>query len=359
MIPGSCLQAAKWQPHVTISLCLVAGCSLEAVLFPCNDTCLNTSSAFPTPGPGYPSALPAMRVACGAPRSLPCLVVGAALNGDVIPAGAIATTFARCSLVQRTAAVLGARRPGQGVRVSSDAWVPLVVHRRRAADGVGKENWKCVRAWRRWQAKGRATTGGFSSGHLVTQCFSVGPIGCADANYKRFITACPGLCWSVDLQGAGHLQFLDMQVSSVRPGPTRTLPCSSGPSRRRSVLGTPALGEHRAASACARCTVLSTTSRLGAVLRCNPQRTSDTTTQYGNPILPRNAPSGPLPLQVGLFAMFSKSGPTPDEAVRRVSKAALVAWALELAVPLARGQTVDGAQVGCALGQYVDCPWGP
>lgn len=44
--------------------------------------------------------------------------------------------------------------------------------------------------------------------------------------------------------------------------------------------------------------------------------------------------------------MFSKSGPTPDEAVRRVSKAALVAWALELAVPLARGQTVDGAQVG-------------
>lgn len=131
-----------------------------ALLDPVDNTPMTPS------GPGYPSALPAMRIACGAPRSLPCLIVGAALNGDVIP---------------------------------------------------------------------------------------------ADANYKRFITACPGLCWSVDLQGAGHLQFLDMQV--------------------------------------------------------------------------------------GLFAMFSKSGPTPDEAVRRVSKAALVAWALELAVPLARGQTVDGAQV--------------
>ena len=37
-------------------------------------------------GPNYPSALPAMRVACGPPRRLPALVVGAALNGDVIPA---------------------------------------------------------------------------------------------------------------------------------------------------------------------------------------------------------------------------------------------------------------------------------
>lgn len=44
--------------------------------------------------------------------------------------------------------------------------------------------------------------------------------------------------------------------------------------------------------------------------------------------------------------MLSKSGPTPDDLVRRVSKAALVAWARELALPLARGEQVDGQQVG-------------
>ncbi|KAG2436572.1 hypothetical protein HYH02_011509 [Chlamydomonas schloesseri] len=116
-------------------------------------------------GPNYPSALPAMRVACGPPRRLPALVVGAALNGDVIP---------------------------------------------------------------------------------------------ADGNFRRFASATPGPCWLLELRGAGHLQFLDMQV--------------------------------------------------------------------------------------GLFAMLSKSGPTPDELVRRISKAALVAWARELAAPLARGEPVDGQQ---------------
>lgn len=60
----------------------------------------------------------------------------------------------------------------------------------------------------------RGTTGIPRAGPCL-QYPLVGPIDvrcCADANYKRFITACPGLCWSVDLQGAGHLQFLDMQV---------------------------------------------------------------------------------------------------------------------------------------------------
>ncbi|KAG2495081.1 hypothetical protein HYH03_006692 [Edaphochlamys debaryana] len=123
-------------------------------------------------GPDYPSALPAMRVACGPPRRMPTLIVGAGLNADVIP---------------------------------------------------------------------------------------------ADGNYKRFMTACSGPCWAVELQGAGHLQFLDAQV--------------------------------------------------------------------------------------GLFSMFTKPGPTPDEAVRAASKGALAAWALELAVPLARGEQVNGQQAAQRLQQ--------
>ncbi|EFJ49604.1 hypothetical protein VOLCADRAFT_117050, partial [Volvox carteri f. nagariensis] len=117
-------------------------------------------------GPGYPSALPAMRVACGPPRSIPTLIVGAARNTGVIP---------------------------------------------------------------------------------------------ADANYRRFLASCPGLCWFLELTGAGHLQFLDAKVD--------------------------------------------------------------------------------------LLSAFVESGPTPDEAVRRVSKAAVLAWALELAAPLARGEPLIGRQV--------------
>lgn len=50
-------------------------------------------------------------------------------------------------------------------------------------------------------------------------------------------------------------------------------------------------------------------------------------------------------MQVDLLSAFVESGPTPDEAVRRVSKAAILAWALELAVPLALGETVNVRQV--------------
>lgn len=39
-----------------------------------------------TAGSGYPSALPAMRTASSAPRRVPVLVIGAAMNGAVIPA---------------------------------------------------------------------------------------------------------------------------------------------------------------------------------------------------------------------------------------------------------------------------------
>ncbi|GFR47543.1 hypothetical protein Agub_g9265 [Astrephomene gubernaculifera] len=117
-------------------------------------------------GPGYPSALPAMRIACSPPRRMPVLVVGAARNTDVIP---------------------------------------------------------------------------------------------ADANYRRFVSSCPGPCWSLELLGAGHLQFLDARVE--------------------------------------------------------------------------------------LLSMFVGSGSTPDEAVRRVSRAAMAVWARELAVPLARGEPVGGQQV--------------
>jgi hypothetical protein len=72
-------------------------------------------------GVGYPSSLPGLGQASAA-RALPVLVVGAAMNGDVIPA-------------------------------------------------VG--------------------------------------------NYRRFTAACAGPLWEVELAGAGHLQFLDKQVSGL------------------------------------------------------------------------------------------------------------------------------------------------
>lgn len=43
--------------------------------------------------------------------------------------------------------------------------------------------------------------------------------------------------------------------------------------------------------------------------------------------------------------MFSTPGPTPDAAVRAATKGALLKWAREVALPLARGQTLDGARV--------------
>ncbi|GIM03165.1 hypothetical protein Vretimale_7985 [Volvox reticuliferus] len=126
---------------------------------------VDVTSMTPT-GPGYPSALPAMRIACGPPRNIPALIVGAACNTGIIP---------------------------------------------------------------------------------------------ADANYRRFLASCPGPCWFLELDGAGHLQFLDAKVD--------------------------------------------------------------------------------------LFSAFVQSGPTPDEAVRLVSKAAVISWALEMAVPLARGELGSSRQV--------------
>ncbi|GIL51174.1 hypothetical protein Vafri_7240 [Volvox africanus] len=134
---------------------------------------VDVTSMTPT-GPGYPSALPAMRIACGPPRNIPALIVGAACNTGIIP---------------------------------------------------------------------------------------------PDANYRRFLTSCPGPCWFLELDGAGHLQFLDAKVD--------------------------------------------------------------------------------------LLSAFVQSGPTPDEAVRRVSKAAVISWALEMAVPLARGEVVNSRQVLERLQQTV------
>ncbi|GLC36869.1 hypothetical protein PLESTB_000183900 [Pleodorina starrii] len=176
-ILDACTSDPRVRPHVDARALLLAGHSRGgklSVLAAASDPRVkgialldpvDVTAMTPT-GPGYPSALPAMRVACGPPRHLPSLVLGAACNTGVIP---------------------------------------------------------------------------------------------ANANYKRFVASCPGPCWFLELRGAGHLQFLDAKVD--------------------------------------------------------------------------------------LFTAFVQSGPTPDEAVRRVSKAALLAWALELAVPLARGDTVSGRQV--------------
>ncbi|KXZ49234.1 hypothetical protein GPECTOR_22g826 [Gonium pectorale] len=185
-ILDTCTRDPRVSPHVDARAILLAGHSRGgklSVLTAASDPRVKglalldpvDVTAMTPMGPGYPSALPAMRIACGPPRRMPALVVGAARNTDVIP---------------------------------------------------------------------------------------------ADANYKRFVSSCPGMCWSLELQGAGHLQFLDSRVE--------------------------------------------------------------------------------------LLSMFVESGPVPDEVVRTASKAALLAWALELAVPLARGEAVSAQQVQDQLQQTTE-----
>ncbi|GLI62043.1 hypothetical protein VaNZ11_004625, partial [Volvox africanus] len=176
-ILNACTSNVRVGPYVDARAILLAGHSRGgklSVLAAANDPRVkgialldpvDVTNMTPT-GPGYPSALPAMRIACGPPRNIPTLIVGAACNTGIIP---------------------------------------------------------------------------------------------SDANYSRFLASCPGPCWFLELNGAGHLQFLDAKVD--------------------------------------------------------------------------------------LLSAFVQSGPTPDEAVRRVSKAAVISWALEMAVPLARGEAANIRQV--------------